>query len=109
MKQIEYEDEDELPKDLETDELDFEDGEIRPVVNGSEPKKVIVTTAPVKQPVKKVQAKTPEKPEQPGPTEEEQPQEPAITIEQYMIAMANRIEELYARVTKIESDLYRQR
>jgi len=112
-KNIEYEEEDELPKDLSNDEdLDFEDEEtgIKPIVNGAEPRQQVKQPQPQ---IKKAQSITkPQEANKPAPIQPEQaqtPQQQEQNLGQLLGQLIAAFEELNARVTKIESDLYRTR
>jgi len=114
-KNIEYEEDDELPQvsEEENDGLDFEDTKpAKPFVNGGEAKQITAKQMPAKkrqpvQPAQTVQAAAVQEQEPAAePIEQITPEEQAQRLWQNLFA---KLEELDARMTRLESDLYRQR
>lgn len=115
-KQIEYEEDENLPQDpLENDGLDFEDKDTglgEPVINGAQKVAKLVQATSKNETIKKDKSKgkSSDKTETNETIAEETAEQSSEqTIGQIINQIVISIEDLNARVTKIESDLYRQR
>ena len=109
-KEIEYEDEEEVLKEIsneDEEDLDFEEApKVKPVVV-EQKQSTPVRSQPQKKPITKVETET-NAPVMPVQTTEA-PQQEQLTLNQIIGQVIAALEEINVRVTKIESDLYRTR